>query len=436
MYSIIDIETTGGHRDGNKITEIAIINFDGEKIEDTFTTLINPERQIPWTITRLTGITNEMVSAAPKFYDIAKKIVEMTEGRIFVAHNVFFDFNFLKREFSDLGYSFRRKKACTVRLARKHLPGYHSYSLGKICSDLGIHIEGRHRAFGDASATVELLKLILAVEKNAIDKNIVEEGGNITFPSGLNLEDYHSLPEKAGVYYFYSAENELLYVGKSNSIKKRVQSHFRPNIKRKKDLQLKSLISRIEHRVTGSELSALLLECHEIKTHRPRFNRSLNRKRFPYVVYPKFENGVIKLHLGRESISDGLYRKFSSRNSATNAINHTYRTVLGVDQDSLHFMQKKDLHIKTLGPENFNEQVEKFFFRNLLSDQNFCICLNGRTRDESCYVLVEDGCPKLLRFMTEADEEQIKLKSDEDMKNLFFNYIDKYNLKKLQIKKF
>ena len=160
-YAVVDIETTGSLRKGHRITEIAIFIFDGEKVIDSFTSPINPEVDIPYTITLLTGIDNSLVADAPKFYQVAKEIVEITEGCIFVAHNVFFDYNFIKHEFSSLGYNFSRKKLCTGRLARKYLPGQKSYSLGNVCKDLQIEISARHRAYGDAAATVELFKMIL-----------------------------------------------------------------------------------------------------------------------------------------------------------------------------------------------------------------------------------------------------------------------------------
>ena len=164
MYTIIDIETTGGSPKKEKITEIAIVVHDGEKIVEKFSTLINPQRSIPYFITKLTGINNEMVADAPKFYEIAKKIIELTENRVFVAHNVSFDYNFIKNEFSSLGYKFQRKQLCTVRLSRRFIPGHRSYSLGEICKNLGININGRHRALGDALATVRLFEIILAKE--------------------------------------------------------------------------------------------------------------------------------------------------------------------------------------------------------------------------------------------------------------------------------
>lgn len=161
MFAVVDIETTGGNNKSGKITEIAIYVFNGNEITDSFVSLINPECEIPYFITNITGITNEMVANAPKFYEVARKIVEMTANHIFVAHNVSFDYHFIRKEFKDLGFDFNRKTLCTVKLSRQFIPNHRSYSLGNICSELGIEINGRHRAAGDALATVKLLQLIL-----------------------------------------------------------------------------------------------------------------------------------------------------------------------------------------------------------------------------------------------------------------------------------
>lgn len=161
MFAIIDIETTGQSNKYGKITEIALFLHNGQEVTDSYSTLINPEMDIPYFITELTGINNNMVKDAPKFYEVAKTIVEMTQGRTFVAHNVSFDYNFMKQEFKALGFDYNRKTLCTVKLSRKLLPGHNSYSLGKLCSDLDITITGRHRAAGDALATVKLFELLL-----------------------------------------------------------------------------------------------------------------------------------------------------------------------------------------------------------------------------------------------------------------------------------
>ena len=171
MYAIIDVETTGTSAVHGKITEIAIILHNGEVVTETYTTLIDPECNIPYNITRLTGITNEMVANAPKFYEIAKKIVELTAGRIFVAHNAMFDYSFVKEEFRRLGYDFKRKTICTVKLGRKLLPGHRSYSLGNICADLGIQITDRHRAIGDALATAKLFDILIG-QNNLLESSL------------------------------------------------------------------------------------------------------------------------------------------------------------------------------------------------------------------------------------------------------------------------
>lgn len=168
MYAVVDIETSGGRAQVDKITEIAIYIHDGEKIVDEFSTLINPETYIPPFITRLTGINNDMVATAPKFYEVAKKIVLMTEGRLFVAHNAPFDYRFIQEEFKRLGYNYQRQTMCTVRMSRKIIPGMGSYSLGNLCQTLGITINNRHRAAGDALATTKLLELLLLKTENKL----------------------------------------------------------------------------------------------------------------------------------------------------------------------------------------------------------------------------------------------------------------------------
>ena len=169
-FAIVDIETTGGFGAKNKITEIAIIIHDGENEVERFSTLVDPQSFIPKNITALTGITNEMVAEAPPFYEVAKRVWEMTENRVFVAHNVGFDYNIIRNEFKELGAKFQRKKLCTIRLAKKVFPGKSSYSLGVLCESLGIPLSNRHRALGDTEATAILFKRMYGLnEKKTFD---------------------------------------------------------------------------------------------------------------------------------------------------------------------------------------------------------------------------------------------------------------------------
>src|SRR5690606_21958337 len=190
MYSIVDIETTGNGIKGNKITEISIFKFDGREVVGEYTTLVNPESEIPSFITGLTGIDNSMVRNAPKWHQIAPKVLEMTKDSIFVAHSVNFDYNVIKHEFQNLNIPFSRKKLCTVRLSRKLIPGLNSYSLGKLCSSLSIPLTDRHRARGDAHATVLLFQRLLSTEgSEEVFKNFLNaRSQEATLPPSLPRE--------------------------------------------------------------------------------------------------------------------------------------------------------------------------------------------------------------------------------------------------------
>jgi DNA polymerase-3 subunit epsilon len=272
MYAIVDIETTGGSAGNEKITEIAIITHDGKKIVDRYSTLLNPEKPIPEFIQRFTGITDYMVQNQPKFYEVAKEILELMEGKIFVAHNVNFDYSFVKREFESLGFSFKKDTLCTVKLSRKIIPGFPSYSLGKLCNALGIGLENRHRALGDALATAELFTLL----KEKDDTNVFEQFLNpVSKIRKKTIQEFsvpiNHLPERPGVYFFYDYHDQIIYVGKSKNIKARVANHL-SNTKTKKTIELLKNTKEIKFKETGSEEVALVLESMEISGIKPRFN--------------------------------------------------------------------------------------------------------------------------------------------------------------------
>ena len=289
MYAIIDVETTGGSPQYSKMTEIAVYVHDGLQIVKEFTTLLNPECNIPAFITSLTGITNEMVEDAPKFYEVAKHIVELTEGCIFVGHNVNFDYRFVKSEFKKLGFDYKRDTLCTVKLSRKILPGKPSYSLGNLCRSLGIPLENRHRAAGDALATVKLVELLLQsdgkqVFSAALQKNF--EPGQVN--EFLSWQEISVLPEEPGVYYFHNEKGDILYIGKSRNIRSRVFQHLKKPAGLK-GRELKAKVASISFEETGSELVALLLESEEIKKHQPVYNRTQLRNSYQYGIFGSLE---------------------------------------------------------------------------------------------------------------------------------------------------
>lgn len=294
MYAVVDIETTGGSARLERITEIAVYIHDGKRLIDEYSTLINPERSIPYFITALTGISNEMVEDAPRFFEVAKKIVEITEGNIFVAHNARFDYSFIRQEFSMLGYNFKRPMLDMVSLSRKLLPGHKSYSLGNLCKDLGIEITGRHRASGDALATVRLLELLLESDKAQNNGALVRNRKASKLHPALDMTKIADIPEEPGIYYFHNEEGEIIYVGKSCNLCQRVNTHLSNNISYR-EMEMRSRIADISWERTGSELVALLLESAEIKSRKPLYNRAQRRTGFRWGIYSYTdENGYIR----------------------------------------------------------------------------------------------------------------------------------------------
>ena len=288
MYAIVDIETTGSFASGNGITEIAIVIHDGKQVVQEFETLVNPRQDIPYFIQRLTGITNEMVIRAPVFSEVAEQVHELLRDKVFVAHNVNFDYTFVKQHLDAAGIEWQAKKLCTVRLARKILPGLNGYSLGKLCHQTGIALRNHHRAGGDARATAELFSLL--VSKDA-------EGGIATMLKGRNKEQYlpphlpasavECLPDSPGVYYFYNAAGKVIYVGKANNISRRVKTHFTNNKGGRQRHDFLREIYNISYKSCATELMAHILESAEIRRLWPIHNRSQRGylPKFGLIVY-------------------------------------------------------------------------------------------------------------------------------------------------------
>lgn len=282
-YVIVDIETTGGNAKSGKIIEIAAFRLENGEITDELISLINPERNIPPFISNMTGITYDMLEDAPKFYEIAKRLVEITEDAVFVAHNVSFDYSFIAAEFARLGYHWQREKICTVQQSRRIFLDLPSYSLGKLCKSLNIPLEDRHRAAGDARATVILFQKIL---KHGIVKEKEFRQLELKLHPKLMADRFSEIPDTPGVYYFLNEKDDIIYVGKSKNLRKRVLSHFY-NKKSKRSERIQSQTARVEFEETGSELIALLKESSEIKTLKPLYNRAGRRRlaRFGIFMY-------------------------------------------------------------------------------------------------------------------------------------------------------
>jgi len=401
LYAILDIETTGGKYNEEGVTEIAIYKFDGHKVIDQFISLVNPEQPIQPFVIGLTGINNEMLRHAPKFYEIAKRIVEITSDCILVAHNAKFDYRILKTEFRRLGFNFERKSLCTVELSKKLIPGQASYSLGKLVRALGIPLSGRHRASGDAQATVKLFKTLMVkdVEKDIL-KNLVRLEPKLNLDTKL-VHILDELPAITGVYYLHDEEGEIIYIGKSKNIRKRVNQHFTSDHHKAREIQKE--VSSVSHEATGSEMIALLKENQEIKRNKPKFNRALRKNIFSYALYQYTDDrGYLNLKIGKADARKKNITTFTDLKQAktllANCVEH-YQLCLGMTglytgNGNCFNYSLKTCHgacVEAEVPQEYNIRVKEFIDKYSYKNQNMLIVDHGRDIDEKSALLIEDG---------------------------------------------
>jgi DNA polymerase-3 subunit epsilon len=404
MYAIVDIETTGGSARLEKITEIAVYLHDGEKITGEFVTLVNPERNIPYFITSLTGITNEMVENAPRFFEIAKTFVEVTEGRTFVAHNARFDYSFIRQEFKSLGFNFKRNILDTVSLSRKLFPGHRSYSLGNICKDLNITINGRHRAAGDALATVRLLEMLLERDReiNGNRSKLIRNTRISKLNPKLDISKVEAIPEEPGIYFFYNEKSDLIYIGKSRNLQQRINTHLSNNTTNR-SMEMRDLIADIDWEPTGSELIALLRESFEIKNNKPLFNRAQRRTSFQWGIYSfTDDNGYLNYKYGIIDSDDSPLSVFSSKEKAKaklislveyytlcQKLSGLYETPGSCFQ--YHVGICKGACCGKESPEKYNDRANKAAGEFVFARRNFFIIDSGRDDEERCAVKIVNG---------------------------------------------
>ncbi|MFL2626618.1 MAG: exonuclease domain-containing protein [Flavobacteriaceae bacterium] len=401
MYAIVDIETTGGKYNEEGITEIAIYKHDGKRVVDQFISLINPKRPIQPYVVNLTGISNKMLRSAPKFFEVAKRIVEITKDCVLVAHNAKFDYRILSLEFERLGFKFERKNLCTVELSKQLIPDLPSYSLGKLVRALGIPMSDRHRASGDAMATTKLFELLLNKD---LDKQIVK--ASIRMEPKRQLEPkliaiINSLSSVTGVYYMHNEAGDIIYIGKSKNIKSRINQHFAGQNSKSKKIQLE--VSAVTFEETGSELLALLKESAEIKHHKPKFNRALRRTIFTHGLFSfKDENGYINLKIQKIKGNQKPITTFANIQSGKSFMNkivekhNLCQKLCGLykTKSSCFSHTIKECEGACIGKElveDYNIKVNKIIKYYSFKAKSFLVIDKGRQLDERSAVWVEKG---------------------------------------------
>lgn len=349
-----------------------------------------------------------MLQTAPKFYEVAKRIVEITEDCIIVAHNSEFDYRILRTEFNRLGFDYKRKSLCTVELAKQLMPEQESYSLGKLTRSLGIPVSDRHRASGDALATVKLFKMILAkdVEKTIIQDTIKSEPKYKLEPNLKTIIE--DLPATTGIYYIHNTSGAIIYIGKSKNIKSRVNQHFTGTDSKSKKIQ--SQVAAVTYELTGNELVAILKENEELNKNKPVHNRSLKRSTVSFALYNNIDkDGYLNLSISKTDSTKTHITTFTNMQSGRNFLfkaieKFTLCQKLSTLYTTKGSCFKYDLNqclgacIQEESPEQYNERVHQLIDTYSFDSKNLAIIDRGRDIDERTVILIEDGMFKGLGF--------------------------------------
>jgi DNA polymerase III subunit epsilon len=433
VYAIVDIETTGSHASGNGITEIAIILHDGKEVEGKFQTLVNPQTPIPKFVSSLTGIYNHMVADAPVFSDVAPNIYELLKGRIFVAHNVNFDYTFLRSQFKTVGYDWQARKLCTIRMAKKAFPGLRRYGLGHLCDHFGIDNVQRHRAAGDALATTTLFEMVLQKGGEQMIKDFLKkESRQQILPPNLPEQQMKSLPFEPGVYYFHDSKGKVIYVGKAKCLRQRVVSHFTGlDTSKKRQAFLKDIHS-ISYSICPTEFSASIFESIEIKRLWPAYNYSQKRFEQLWGIY-MFEDarGYLRLAVDKK-------RKYLEPVASFGLMADAHRTLWQIVRKfELHaglcFLDKtQNNDLPVVG--EYNQSVQRAV--DWLESQKETFAIKEK---ESC-ILVQDGKfygMGVLKDEQISDLEILREKltpypENEVIKSMIRQYVDRYPSKVLK----
>jgi DNA polymerase-3 subunit epsilon len=453
LYAIVDIETTGGYAASNGITEIAVFVTDGRQVVGEFHTLLNPYYTIPRFVESLTGITNAMVESERDFKSIADELFEILHDKIFVAHNVNFDYSFVKHHFQRAGYELDCKKLCTIRLGRKIIPGLRGYGLEKICRHLGIEIEGRHRATGDAEATVKLFHHLLENDSDGHVQTMLKSNSKEHFlPPNISAEEIKKLPSCPGVYYFHDKKGKVIYVGKAKDLRKRVNSHFSNNKPNKQKQEFLKKIYHVSYCETGTELMAFILESTEIRKLWPEQNRSQKRFEQAYGLY-SFEdsNGYIRLFIEKKKKNLKALYTF-------NLLTEGYSLLRKLVKEfelcpKLCFLQSANIKCQSLlenkckgaceqkeSPEEYNERVNECIYHLENELPSFALVDDGLHEHEQSCILIEKGKFYGMGYLpSDIDIHQIdELKnfltpySENDyIRGMVYHYAERFPFKKI-----
>lgn len=427
-YAIIDLETTGGNFQLDKIIEIAIIITDGERNIREYQTLVNPERPILPFISKLTGISNSMVKTAPTFKEIASEVYEFLQGHIFVAHNVRFDYGFIKSRLKHHGYRYRSKHVCTVELSKRVFKNLPSYSLGKLCKSLSIPMSNRHRAYGDTLATTLLFQKIWSEAIDVISSQIkTDEVIGTYLPPTFQIDLVDDIAEAKGVYTFYNESGQALYVSKTKNLRASILSHFdKPFDLQDKEMEKQVHSYQVEELPT--DMTCQLVESQMSLLLQPKYSKVVRRLKHNYGLFlNKDRAGYLNadvLPLKKQGELPML--RFHSVRKAKKVSRQLY-TRLQIDPNRKHILE----------PDKYN-QILKDAIKKITYPYHHCWYIESHShQDTSVVYIVKDY--ELIGFSVQKDVqykdfEQVlsnvyTITETADLRKKFLQFVQRQNAK-------
>lgn len=409
LFAIVDIETTGSTPPNDGITEIGVVITDGKNVINRYETLINPGVEIPKFVVGLTGITNQMVANQPSFEDVSEELYSILEGKIFVAHNVNFDYKFIKESFKKVGIEYNSKRLCTIRLSREIFPGHASYSLGKLTKGLGIDLVNAHRAMGDAEATAELFHLLHQQNIEFIQSSLKANSKEYTLPANLSKNKYKKLPKAPGIYYFHDVKGKVIYIGKAKDIRSRVASHFIGKLTKKNEAFFKDIYD-VSYELTGNELIASILEDTEIKNSWPLLNRSQKSRidKFGIYIYTD-RTEIIRIGINKVNNQFPFLKAFPSQSEARNWL----IKMIEAFQLSPSFCGMSQFETEQITLEQHSRNMDVFLEEFNLGEESFVLQGRGRHREEISFIYIEKGTYRGFGFCSKSET----ISKIDDLKN-------------------
>lgn len=416
IFAIVDIETTGGFAQNHKVVEIAILLTDGQNEIARFESLINPQCHIPQNVSYIHGIYQEDVVNAPTFDQVADKVHDLLKGAVFVAHSVNFDFAFVNRELQEAGYTLNPPKLCTVRLSRKIIPGLKSYSLGAICAARGIEIKARHRAMGDAEATMLLFHQLIALDnEDVISQSMKRNSKEAILPDNLDKQQFEQLPEQTGLYFLKDKKGEIIYIGKAKNIKKRVYSHFSGQSVSLEKQAFQKEVHAVDYELMGNEFLAFIQESIAIKQHWPRYNRSQKQANVAFgIVQYHDQKGYLRLAIARKSKGLHTTLDFPTHSAARKFLFETYKMhelcpkLCGIQQcnEACYDYALHECKGACIGKESakaYNQRLTEAIKHYKYNTANCLLLGNGRNPQEKSVVWVAEGIYRGYTFIGEDE---------------------------------